>query len=112
MITEKDSPEKRRLLGWHLKSLREQAGLTQQEFAEIAGCSKNYISAIERGINKLTVSVLLEYCDITHTSPNEALRYGPIDTNRELVQVVSSLTKTQYDMVLKMIKALADDNNI
>lgn len=112
MIAEKDSPEKRKLLGWHLKSLREQAGLTQQEFADIAGCSKNYISAIERGVNRLTVSVLLEYCDVTHTSPNEALRYGAVDANRELVKVASSLTKAQYDMVLKMLKALTDDNNI
>lgn len=106
MVADWESSEKRSDLGHRLQEFREQAGLTQQQLSELAGCSKNYLSAVERGINKLTVPVLLEYCNATHKSPNEVLGYGTTEANDELVSIVSSLTKEQYDQAVKMLKAL------
>ena len=75
MLADWDMPENRKRLGQRLQELREQAGITQLELSIKARCSKNYISALERGINKLTVPMLLEYCQATHLTPNKILEY-------------------------------------
>lgn len=53
MLADWDLPENRKRLGRRLQELREQNDSTQLEFSIKAGCSKNYISARERGVNKL-----------------------------------------------------------
>lgn len=37
--------------GQHLKSIRTERSLTQEEFAEVIGVSVDFLSLIERGIN-------------------------------------------------------------
>lgn len=75
MIQDWEQREKRRALGMRLQSLRISKGVTQLQLSELAGCTKNYISAVERGVNKLTVPVLLEYCNALGMTPDEVLGY-------------------------------------
>lgn len=50
--------EIRKRFGTKLRSLREQHGWSQEEFADRAGMHRTYVSSIERGIRNPTLSVL------------------------------------------------------
>lgn len=107
MLTEWELLEKRQCLGRKLQELREHAGITQAEFSARAGCSKNYISAIERGVNKLTVPVLLEYCGILHKTPNEILGFNDdVLFERELLDIIKTFDKEQFERAIRVLKAL------
>lgn len=107
MLTEWETLEKKRGLGQKLQELREHTGITQAELSERAGCSKNYISAIERGVNKLTVPMLLEYCDILHKTPNELLGFeDEIVFEHELFDIVKTFDREQYERAIRVLKAL------
>ena len=41
--------------------IRDRAHIQQQEMADYCGLSKNYLSAMERGINKCNAHVLISY---------------------------------------------------
>lgn len=47
-----------------LQYYRRNAKLTQREMAKLTGLSKNYISAVERGINTINSSALLIYMKV------------------------------------------------
>ena len=49
----------------NLKDLRQQAGLTQEQLAQAAGLSKNYISQLERGtrsVDKMQYDTMQRIC--------------------------------------------------
>lgn len=48
-------------LGQRLQYYRMQSHLTQKQIAEASGLSKNYISAIERGVHKCSAKTLITY---------------------------------------------------
>ncbi len=50
----------RRLIGQNVRRLREEKGLTQEQFADIAGFSQQYISGLEQGRRNPTVITLYE----------------------------------------------------
>ena len=107
MLADWDLPENRKRLGRRLHELREQNDSTQLEFSIKAGCGKNYISALERGVNKLTVRMLLEYCQATHLTPNKILEYDDGQKlNSELLDILNSFTKEQYERAIIILKAL------
>lgn len=86
--------------------LRESKGITQQQLSEKAGCSKNYLSAVERGVNKLTVPLLLEYCDALRISPNDVLGYTSDSIGDELTASIRALDEEQKIRALKILAAL------
>jgi transcriptional regulator with XRE-family HTH domain len=50
----------RRRVGLNLKRIRQEQGLSQEEFAFRAGVHRTYVSGIERGVRNPTVVVLEE----------------------------------------------------
>lgn len=54
--------------GQMLKRYREEAKVTQQEIADAAGLSKNYISALERGLHKCSAATFITYAKLCHAS--------------------------------------------
>ena len=48
----------RRQFGKHLRSIRQERLLTQEQFAELVGISVDFLSSIERGINSPSFEVL------------------------------------------------------
>lgn len=58
-------------LAVNLKRYREQSQLTQEKLAELAGCSKNHLSAIERGKKFPGSSLIEKLCVILKIKPYE-----------------------------------------
>jgi transcriptional regulator with XRE-family HTH domain len=48
----------RKKFGKRLRTLREERGWSQEEFADRAGLHRTYVSAVERGVRNPTLSVL------------------------------------------------------
>ena len=57
----KTLPEENKRLNKRLQDFRKEAHIQQQEMADYCGLSKNYLSAMERGINKCNAHVLISY---------------------------------------------------
>ncbi|ANR80537.1 transcriptional regulator [Kosakonia sacchari] len=54
----KNSENVKVLLGLRVRTLRTQAGLSQEGFADKCGLDRTYISGIERGIRNPTLEIL------------------------------------------------------
>jgi transcriptional regulator with XRE-family HTH domain len=50
-------------LGQRIAALRKKQGLTQETLAEIIGCSVEFISLVERGVNAPSVAGLQGFAD-------------------------------------------------
>ncbi len=59
----------RRLVGRNVKRFRLELGLTQEQFAERAGFSQQYISGLESGLRNPTVVSLFELAQALETTP-------------------------------------------
>ncbi|BBD36284.1 probable transcriptional regulator [Aminobacter sp. Y103A] len=64
----------RELVGRNARRIREKAGLTQEQLAEISGFSQQYISGLEKGKRNPTIVTLYELA--------QALRVSHIDLVR------------------------------
>lgn len=91
-------------LGKRLKMLREKNGVTQEKMSDEANCSKNYISAIERGVHKLTVPMLIEYCRVLRLSPNEVL--GVKTGKNKFDVLINSLSQDEVNKVCDFIEIM------
>lgn len=58
-------------LGRRLQECRQSRKVTQREMANACGLSKNYISAMERGINKCSAQTLITYANKLNMSLDE-----------------------------------------
>ena len=65
-------------LGEHLRFVRVQQGLSQQNVADELGITVAAYSNIERGITNITITRLFEIAEILKTTPAKLLEY---DTN-------------------------------
>nr|WP_296009277.1 helix-turn-helix transcriptional regulator [uncultured Blautia sp.] len=64
-------PEESKELNKRLQNFRKEAHIQQQEMADYCGLSKNYLSAMERGINKCNAHVLISYARKLNVSLDE-----------------------------------------
>lgn len=53
-------PPYRKKLGCSIRTRRNIAGVSQEQFAEFTGCHRNYIGLIERGEQNLTLDSLVK----------------------------------------------------
>ena len=63
-------------IGRLLQTAREQHRVSQAALCDTTGLSKNHISAVERGVSKASVKMLLGYCEKLNVTPNDILGYG------------------------------------
>lgn len=63
----------RRLVGSNVRRLRQEQGLTQEQFAEASGFSQQYISDLERGRRNPTVVSLYELARPLGVDPRDLL---------------------------------------
>jgi transcriptional regulator with XRE-family HTH domain len=62
-------------LGQRIASLRKCSKLTQEQLAEAVGCSVEFISLIERGVNAPTVSGLEKFAKILKVEVRELFTF-------------------------------------
>lgn len=60
-------------IGQNVKALREQAGLTQERFAELVGLGEKHISAIECGAVGLSLPTLCKICRLLSVPADRVL---------------------------------------
>ena len=64
----------RKLVGWNVRRIRQEKGLTQEQFAEVSGFSQQYISSLENGRRNPTVVTLYELATALDVSHMELVR--------------------------------------
>ena len=94
-------------LGRRLQKYRENAKVTQKQMADACGCSKNYLSAVERGINKVNVSVLTGYARTLGMSLDELAGFETKgEILPELRTALYEMDEDQQRKVLQMIELM------
>jgi transcriptional regulator with XRE-family HTH domain len=85
-------------LGANVYRLRKQRGLTQSELAAYIGCNQKYISQIETGAAKASVSICYKIAntfsvsvDSLFTDPEKCVNAGENTSDREFAE---SITRT------------------
>lgn len=117
-----------------LKELRKKLGLTQQEFANKVGISRNNIAKYEVGINEPSTAVISLLCKTFHVS-EEWLRNGVgemfTDSSRvdrikdfvnslseedsfkvKLISMLSRMNEDEWLLLEKMVKRMMAENGI
>lgn len=99
-------------VGQNVKLIREQAGLTQQQLAEILDLGDKHISAIECGTAGLSLPVLFRLCDALSVTADSVL-FGSEDAEddralaiRLMMERLQRLPDKQFDAVKKVLDAL------
>jgi transcriptional regulator with XRE-family HTH domain len=59
--------------GHILRSLRKEAGLSQEQLAFEADIERNFVSLIERGVNQPTIRIVFKLANALGTSPSTML---------------------------------------
>jgi transcriptional regulator with XRE-family HTH domain len=57
-----------------IRSKREETGLTQEQFAELTGLSKNYIGNLERGEYEISISALVQVANAVDSTASDLLK--------------------------------------
>ncbi len=63
-------------LGRRIAELRRSQKLTQEQLAEALGCSVEFVSLVERGVNAPSVASLAEYARILKVDVRELFTFG------------------------------------
>lgn len=93
-------------IGQMLQTAREDKRITQEEVAKIIGISKQHLSAVERGVNKASIEMLLGYCKALDITPNEILGYSEKDIPKELKDKILSMDTANQQKLSEMAAIL------
>lgn len=103
-------------IGEQIKSAREQARLTQEQFAERIEVSPQYVSDLERGVVGVSISTLKRACVVLGVSSDQLL-FGSQTENRAnaIGEKCRSLNNEQFALFLeiaeKFVKAVEKAKN-
>ena len=93
--------------GQMLQSYREGAKITQQEIANATGLTKNYISAIERGVHKCNAQTFIAYAKKCGVSLDEMAGLAPKSKlNRKLAQKLSEMSEDEQERALQILELM------
>lgn len=93
-------------LGRLLQYAREMKKINQSEMIQTTGLTKNHISAVERGVSKPSISMLLGYCEKLEVTPNDILGYHEEEIIPELRNELSKLNEKEQQKILEIIKIM------
>lgn len=99
------------LFGARIKYYRERLSLTQKELAEKIGYNSSaVISRIEKGLQTIPLSKLLDFCEALQCEPYDLL--GLNESDKQLWSIAESLNKDQaadlkrfVEVYLRMLEA-------
>ena len=91
-------------LGKKLQEHRKAKGITQAEMAKACGLSKNYISAVERGINNCSAKTLIAYATKLDISLDELVgREKRNKVDPELLERLHSMNVKKQKELIQII---------
>ena len=114
----KETVEKRKVLqiiGNNIKTLRLSKDMTQEQMAEKLDHSVNFVSLIELGKSGMSVTTMLDICNILDVDVNcifkGLLDYRMKDRDLKLMDNIISLSKDDGEIVEKLVELLINKNN-
>ena len=103
-------------IGEQIKLAREQAKLTQEQFAERIDVSPQYVSDLERGVVGVSIATLKRICTVLGVSSDQIL-FGKQTENRAafIADKCKSLSEHQYlllsDIISKYVEAIESSHS-
>lgn len=94
-------------VGKHIKGLRVEKALSQQDLAELAGISYKYLGEIERGQVNLSVEILVKIARSLQINPGDLLNDIIDDETRTISKIkflFAELSKKDSELVLDILK--------
>ena len=93
-------------IGERVRIAREQAKLTQEQFAERIEVSPQYISDLERGVVGISIPTLKRACIILGVSSDQLL-FGTVsrDRNHAIEKRCDSLTDEDFAALIEIVDA-------
>lgn len=104
-------------IGEQIKSARERAKLTQEQFAERIDVSPQYVSDLERGVVGASIATLKSICTVLGVSSDQIL-FGSETENRAaaIAEKCKSLSEKQYmilsEIISKYVEAIESTHSI
>lgn len=103
------------LFGKQLAYFRKKRGLTQYEFAELLGITRNLVLHYERSCSNPNMEFVLKAAKVLDVSVDELFglkpekaRRGPAPKVKQLAERISSLPKNKQAVVIEMIESYVD----
>ena len=94
-----------------IRKYRNNAGLTQEQFAEVIGLSAKHFAEIERGKDAMGMKAMLAFCETMGVTPDQLLGYAAPEAPEDMAPMVATLkrfTPTQRKNILRMFVSLLD----
>lgn len=66
----------REIIGWNLRRLRRERGVTQEDFATDSGFDRGYVSGVERGVRNPSATVLARLAEALGVDVTELVDRG------------------------------------
>lgn len=63
----------RQIFGSHIRNFRKQAGMSQEELAEVCGLHRTYVGAVERGERNVSLLNIVALAHALNIKPAELL---------------------------------------
>ncbi|MEW6108663.1 MAG: helix-turn-helix transcriptional regulator [Nitrospirota bacterium] len=102
---------KKALIGRRIQELRKKQGLSQEQLAEKADTSPNYLSRMERGTENPTLDMLIKLSNALEVEMWEIFDFGHVASHKELKESIQSFAKTSDEptlrLALKVIRAVS-----
>lgn len=98
----------RKHMGALLQAKRHAMGYTQEQLAELVGCSWGTIAAIEGGTAGTSIDTLLKLCHLLRTTPNEVLLDANPDEVAWLADRFTHLTPEQRTTAIAILSPYID----
>jgi len=100
----------KKMIGRRIKELRRSKGLSQENLAEKAETSPNYLSRMERGTENPTLDMLIKLSNALEVEMWEMFDFGHVASQKELKEAIQSFVKAADEaslrLTLKIIRAL------
>ena len=101
------------LVGKRIAKIRHEKKLTQENLAEKAGITNNYLSNIERNRSIPSLETLMSICTALSVTPNEIL-IGTDDTQtnyltRDICNLIEKCTPYERKIIISIIDILIDN---
>lgn len=92
--------------GNRIKKFREASNITQEQLGEQINLSRNQVSNLERGTNKLSYKTLTELCDALNVCPCELICGAYHKTVSEnTIDLIKHMDEDDQEVVYQMILA-------